>query len=153
MSGETIDKPKEVTNTKTEVVSASKKMGRFVLSSILELKEYVYLNDLNEMLFEDPVHKMVYKYLISKIEAQSLPKKGDLFDLNLDAKDEIDAIISSIEQVPTDKQCDYYEACISKLLKENKQAIINNLLEEIKTAPIEKQTQLKQELLKLLSNK
>jgi hypothetical protein len=79
--------------------------------------------------------------------------KGDLFDLNLEAKDEIDAIISSIEQVPTDKQGDYYEACITKLLKENKQAIINNLLEEIKTAPEEKQAQLKQELLKLLSNK
>ena len=153
LCGETIDKPKEVTNTKTEVVSASKKMGRFVLSSILELREYVYLNDLNEMLFEDPVHKMVYKYLISKIESQTMPKKGDLFDLNLEAKDEIDAIISSIEQVPTDKQGDYYEACITKLLKENKQAIINNLLEEIKTAPEEKQAQLKQELLKLLSNK
>lgn len=153
LSGETIDKPQEAPKKNGENVSANVKMCRFVLASMVELKEYVYLNDLKEEIFEDETHKKVFKYLINRIEAQSLPKKGDLYDIDIDAKAEIDAIITSLEQVSTDKQSEYYSACMVKLLKDSKQSRINRLLEEIKIAPVEKQAELKQELLKLLSTK
>ena len=153
LSGETIAKPQENIKKNNEDVSANVKMCRFVLASMVELKEYVYLSDLKEDIFEDETHKKVYKYLIGRIESQSLPKKGDLYDIDIDSKPEIDAILSSLELVSTDKQSEYYAACMIKLLKDSKQSRIDRLLEEIKVAPAEKQAELKQELLKLLTKK
>lgn len=153
LSGETIDKPTSVGRNAKDTVGANKKMCRFVLASMLELKEYVYLNDLKEEIFEDPVHKKIFRYLLSRIEAQSLPKKGDLFDIDMEAKDEIDAILNSIEDVQIDKQSNYYSACLTKLLKESRQNTINSLLERIKTASDSEQGELKQQLLKLLNSK
>ncbi len=153
LSGETIAKPQETIKKNNENVSSNIRMCRFVLASMLELKEYVYLNDLKEDIFEDKTHKNVYKYIVSRIEAQSIPKKGDLYDIDIEAKIEIDAIINSLDQVNTDKQAEYYSACMVKLLKDSKQSKIDRLLGEIKIAPIEKQAELKKELLKLLSMK
>ena len=155
LSGETIDKPQVTPQERREnkVASANVKMSRFVLASMIELKSYVYAKDLSEDIFEDEVHKKVYRYLISRLEAKTAPKKGDLYDLELENKAEIDAILDSIYKVQTDMQAEHYKACMEKLLQTSKQNRINALFEEIKTATPEKQIELKEELRKLLSNK
>ena len=90
---------------------------------------------------------------MSRLESKVPPKKGDLYDVELERKSEIDEIIESINKVPVDKQAEHYQACMEKLLQNSKQSRINALLEEIKTASPEKQEELKIELRKLLLNK
>lgn len=154
LSGETIDKPQQVTEQReNRNVTANNKMCRFVLASIIELKSYVYLNDLNDSIFEDETHKKVYRYLLDRIQTKIPPKKGDLYDLDFENKLEIDAILESIYKVPTDLQAEHYKACMGKLLQGAKQNRINAIFEELKTASLERQTVLKDELRKLLSNK
>ncbi len=153
-NGEKIAKPTMVKEQPSKEISNSNvKMSRFVLASMLDLKSYVLLDDLKEDIFDNDLHKKVYQYIVGRISKREKPIKGDLYYLDETGKDEIGAILSSIEQVPVDRQSDYYSACMTKLTKEVRQDKINRLLEEIKTAELEKQTALKQELLKLLSSK
>ena len=154
LAGESLDKPQKIENKETaNNASPNIKLCRFVLASMIELKGYVYQKDLTESIFEDEVHKKVYRYLLSRLESKIPPKKGDLYDLEIERKSEIDEIIESINKVPVDKQADHYQACMEKLLQSSKQNRINALLEEIKTATPEKQEELKLELRKLLLNK
>ena len=154
LSGETIDKPQQNVEKKTEKVSSANiKMCRFVLASMVELKSYVYAKDLNEDIFEDEVHKKVYRYLVSRMEAKIPPKKGDLYDIDLDKKEEIDAILESLYNVQTDLQAEHYKACMEKLLQGAKQNKINSLFLELKMAPEEKQKEIKEEIRILLLNK
>ena len=153
VAGESVDKPQKAETKESSNTSANIKMCRFVLASMIELKSYVYQKDLTESIFEDEVHKKVYHYLMSRLEAKIPPKKGDLYDVEIERKSEIDAIIEAIDNVPVDKQADHYQACMDKLLQSSKQNRINALLEEIKTATPEKQEELKLELRKLLLNK
>ena len=151
LSGEALEKPAVVKPKQTEVSSVNLQMCRFVLASMVELKDYVTLSDLKEELFENEVHKAVYKYIIDRIEAKIRPKKGDLYDLALEDKSEIDAIIASLDAVPFDKQGDHFAQYMKKLTQSAKQAEIDKVLEEIKTATPEQQVILKQQLLKLLN--
>ena len=151
LSGEALDKPTIIKPKATETSSANIKMCRFVLASMVELKEYVSLGDLKEDLFDNEVHKEVYKYILSRIEAKIRPKKGDLYDLALEDKAEIDAIISSLDELPLDKQADHYAQYMKKLTQTAKQAEIDRVLEAIKTATPEQQSELKQKLLKLIN--
>ncbi len=155
LSGETIAKPVTNLNEKKEnkVSSANVKMCRFVLASMIELKSYVYAKDLNESIFEDETHKKVYRYILSCMEKKVPPKKGDLYDIELENKEEIDAILDSIYKIQTDLQAEHYKACMEKLLQNAKQNRINAIFEELKTASPEKQIELKEELRKLIYNK
>jgi len=153
LAGESLDKPQKTETKETANAPGYIKMCRFVLASMIELKGYVYQKDLNESIFEDEVHKKVYRYLMSRLESKIPPRKGDLYDVELERKSEIDEIIESINKVPVDKQAEHYQACMEKLLQNSKQSRINALLEEIKTASPEKQEELKIELRKLLLNK
>ena len=91
------------------------------------------------------------EYIIDRIEAKIRPKKGDLYDLALEDKSEIDAIIASLDAVPFDKQGEHFAQYMKKLTQSAKQAEIDKVLEEIKTATPEQQVILKQQLLKLLN--
>ncbi len=153
-SGEKLVKPVTVKEqTSKETSNSNLKTCRFVLASMLDLKSYVLLDDLKEDVFENELHKKVYQYIVGRISKREKPIKGDLYYLDENGKDEIGAILSAIEQIPVDRQSDYYSACMAKLTKEARQDRINKLLEEIKTAELDKQAVLKQELLKLLSSK
>lgn len=153
LRGETLLKPQQPEKKENKNSSAYIRMCRFVLASMVELKDYVYAKDLNEGIFEDEIHKKVYRYLVSRMESKVPPRKGDLYDIELEYKCEIDEILDSLYQIPLDKQADHYNACMEKLLQGAKQNRINTLFEEIKTAPPEKQEELKSELRKLLYNK
>lgn len=155
LKGETIDKPMQAPQLKKDKIDSTPyvKMCRFVLASMIELKSYVYAKDLNESIFDNEVHKKVYNYLVSKINSKTMPKKGDLYDLDYENKNEIDQILDSIYRVPVDLQAEHYKACMDKLLKGAKSNRIDELLEEIKTASPEDQIVLKEELRKLLLKK
>lgn len=139
------------TAVKENVNAANLNMCRFVLSSVVEGKNYVRLGDFTEEFFTDPVHKAIYGYIAERIEKKDRPPvKGDLFDLAPENTEEVNAVITAVDKLPQDKQADYYAACLTKMREKSRKERIAEITGQLKTAEGDLKSRLEQELLELL---
>ncbi len=125
--------------------------ARFVLSSILNMKEYVRMQYIKPEYFDDGAQKTVYEYFLDCIENKYTPKFSDLFDLSED-KDELNEIIDALDKVAPDKQAEYYSQSLNFLFNDYKREALPKLTLMLTQAKNENEKALIQEKIKELSN-
>lgn len=107
---------------------------RYVLSSVLQLKNYVGADDLKASYFTYDPHKLIYEYILRCVEKATTPIMGDLFDVVPEHHDEIDKIIAALGNVPIPQQEAYYKDAIFKLKNAEYTESLNALAKKISEA-------------------
>lgn len=114
-----LSKPATTSEEKPSTNKALNTAARFVLASIIELKEYVEGLDFQEDFFEDEIHKEIYRYILDCIEKRQRPSQSDVFDI-VENKEEANEINNILDTIPAENQRSYYHQCLMSLFNNYK---------------------------------
>ncbi len=124
--------------------------SRFVLSSAIELKEYVGIDDIAENLFVLPFHQKVQEYLQKCIADRRTPTLSDIFDLSKE-QEEANAISTALDEVLPENRPIYYRECLQKLNEGYKANEIKRLVSALIAEKDESQKELIKQKIKDLN--
>jgi len=94
--------------------NASAVAARFVLSSVLNKKDYVDISEIEPNLFANDKHIAVYNYITDCIGNAREPKMSDVFDI-LENDPESGRIIDAVNDESIANPAQYYSECLKKL--------------------------------------
>lgn len=154
-------KPKKqetvVLTDKEDAISADNKArilaARFVISSILNMKDYVDMREIKKEFFIFKAHSIIYDYIQECIENKKRPIIGDIIDRVPEFPAEVDKIIGEMQNIPISKHESYYHDCIKKLSETDHKKRLADLMEKLKTATGAERNALAKELISLTKKK
>ncbi len=127
---------------------------RYILSAIIAEKSFVDISAVKSEFFEYPIHISLYQYIWQCIDGKKRPQESEMYNLSAESNAEMTKIIYAINNVPTNRQSEYYNDCLKTLNKQMLDKRKKSLIEQIaKLEDGEQKNILKQELLKLLQKK
>ena len=145
-SGEEAHAEDEDKITKTEL-----KNGRILLKLLLDGADYAKVSELDEECFKLPLHKRIFNYISEKNKAGLKLKTGELFALEPDSTEELEAIMSATDGYTIESAEKMYNAILSGIYKARKKSIMAELTAKIKLADGAEKQKLEEKLLKLIN--
>lgn len=145
-SGEEAHAEDEDKISKTEL-----KNGRILLKLLLDGADYAKVSELDEECFKLPLHKRIFNYISEKNKAGLKLKTGELFALEPDSTEELEAIMSATDGYTIESAEKMYNAILSGIYKARKKSIMAELTAKIKLADGAEKQKLEEKLLKLIN--
>lgn len=139
---------KERNDESGEVPKPQLRTERFLLKLFLDGAEYASVGDFGADAFLLPVHRRIFE----AIKADPKLKIGDLFDMEPDARAEIEAVVSATDGMGRETAEEYYEAILKKYFAALRKERIAAVTAKLKAAAGAEKEALEAELLKLLKN-
>ena len=127
--------------------------SRFIISSILEMKDYVDMREIKKDFFIFKPHRIIFDYILECIENKKRPIIGDIIDRVPEFPLEVDKIIGEMQNIPIAKHESYYRDCIKKLSESNVKNRLSEIMEKLKTATGAERDALAKELISLTKKK
>lgn len=126
--------------------------SRFILSSLINNENFVNCSELEIELFEMQEHRKIFEYIMNCKENGENPIGSDLYDF-IENKEEIEKLISTVEEVDRENQNDFYLQSVFRLKVEFRKRIMQNLLEKREQEKDEEKRKIIEIQINNLSNK
>ena len=138
-------------DTEDEVSRVDLKNGRMLLKALLDGESYAEIGELDEECFKFPLHKRIFRYISDKQKEGGKLKAGELFALEPDSTEELEAVMSATDGYTKESAEKMYGAILTSIFKTRKKARIAELTAQIKVADGSKKESLQNELLKIIN--
>lgn len=135
-----------VKDENTEISASRLKTERFLLKCFLDGDEFASKADFNEEAFASPVYRRIFNLIKNRDKV----KIGDLFDLEPDNREDIEAIVSATDSMSREAREEFYEAILKKFYLSRRKERIAGITARLKTAEGVEKKELEKELVQLL---